>query len=299
MDPIKTHFSIKDLENLSGIKAHTIRIWEKRYNLLDPNRTASNIRTYDLDGLCKLLNITYLIEKDHKISKVARLSSIEIQQLITDLVASENLPNHQLAINAFKVAMMNFDNALFKKTYADLAKFLSLPEIFTLIFIPLLEEIGLLWQAGTIDPAHEHFISSLIKLKILVGIEKEENTITSPKDTYVLFLPENEFHDLGLVFIHYTLAQKGHQVIYLGQSIQLQNLKFIAKRNPQVKFLSYLTVKPDDISILDYTQQFNTILNTEQAELILLGRKINDLDNLKLPNNIATYNTIESFSHSL
>ena len=173
MNNIKNQFSIKDLENLTGIKAHTIRIWEKRYNLLQPKRTDTNIRFYDLESFQKLLNISYLNSNGYKISKIATLNKEEISSLVREIAAENNIESH--AINAFKLSMLNFDQTLFYKTYDSLLNDKDFGEIFYDIFIPLLTEIGLLWQTDTITPAHEHFLTSLIRQKILINTEKAQS----------------------------------------------------------------------------------------------------------------------------
>ena len=159
MNNIKNKFSIKDLENLTGIKAHTIRIWEKRYNLLSPSRTDTNIRYYNLASFQKLLNVTYLNNNGYKISKIATLNDQQISSIVREIATQNNVEEH--AINSFKLSMLNFDQALFYKTYNSLLKEKSFTTIFYDIFIPLLTEIGLLWQINTITPAHEHFYNNI------------------------------------------------------------------------------------------------------------------------------------------
>ena len=148
---VKTEFSIKDLENLSGVKAHTIRIWEKRYQLLKPNRTDTNIRKYNLNSLKRLLNVSFLYNDGYKISKIADLNEEELLQLIQNKAHSNQ---EDYALKAFKTSMFEFDNQLFNITYKKLLEQKTFSEIFEHIFIPLLNEIGLLWQTGTIDPVH-------------------------------------------------------------------------------------------------------------------------------------------------
>ena len=157
MNNIKTTFSIKDLENLSGIKAHTIRIWEKRYSLLEPMRTDTNIRLYDIQNLQKLLNVVLLTSFGYKISRISKLSSTEIENFVRKVQNEKTANNH--ALSAFKMAMLNFDQQLFLNTYDELLSEKDFSNIFLETFIPLLEEIGVLWTTNTISPAHEHFIS--------------------------------------------------------------------------------------------------------------------------------------------
>ena len=174
MNNVKDVFSIKDLENLSGIKAHTIRIWEKRYNVLEPMRSDTNIRYYSLDNLQKLLNIVILHKFGYKISKISKLNEPEIVGLVNQITTSKNANN--LAISQFKVAMMNFDQTLFIETYDLLLKEKSFRDVFYTVFIPLIEELGYLWQTNTISPAHEHFISYLIKQKVLTNTQIQQET---------------------------------------------------------------------------------------------------------------------------
>jgi len=199
MNIVKDNFSIKDLENLSGIKAHTIRIWEKRYKLLNPNRTDTNIRYYSLASLQKLLNIVLLCNNGYKISKIGQLSEEEIPFLVKQIGSEGSINNESL--NSFKLAMINFDQGLFAQTYNTLITTKTFREIFYDVFIPLLTELGLLWQTDTITPAHEHFITGLIKQKVIANTEKLPLLDTQNRSqVFVLFLPENEIHEIGLLF---------------------------------------------------------------------------------------------------
>ena len=157
MNNIKTVFSIKDLENLTGIKAHTIRIWEKRYTILEPVRTETNIRLYNIENLQKLLNVQLLNNHGYKISTISKLAEDTIPQLVNDIISDKSVKHH--AVSSFKLAMMNFDQALFLNTYEKLLSEKSFREIFMDILVPFLHETGFLWQTNTISVAHEHFIS--------------------------------------------------------------------------------------------------------------------------------------------
>lgn len=299
MNNIKTEFSIKDLENLSGIKAHTIRIWEKRYNLLSPNRTDTNIRYYSLESLQKLLNVSYLNKNGYKISKIANLEENEIPTVAKEIASRTSLKNH--AINSFKLAMMNFDQNLLYKTYNNLLQEKSFKQIFYEIFIPFLEELGMLWQTDTISPAHEHFITVFIKQKILVNIEKIQNIepLNSSK-TFVLFLPDNEIHDIGLLFINYELTSKGHKSIFLGESVPMESLADLQKFYNNIVFLSYFTVKPDKDHISKYIEDFNNnIQKNDNSEFWILGKMLDNIDTSILPQNIKTFSSIENLVKEL
>lgn len=299
MQSVKTTFSIKDLETLGGIKAHTIRIWEKRYHLLQPDRTDTNIRTYSISDLQKLLNVSFLVNHDHKISSVAKLTTEEIAAKVRDLATAKKEKLHTTAINDFKLAMLNFDRSVFDKTYNDAKKEHDFDTVFTKIFIPLLNEIGMLWQTDTINPAHEHFISNLIMQKLLLEIEKCPN----PKPEvahkiHVLYLPLNEIHELGLMYLNYKISKAGYPVVYLGQNIQVESLKYFAEHHPDTRFITYLTIQPEN-SIADYAQLFNETLNTKKLPLYMLGRKANMEKSTKLPGNAKVFESIEAFAKTL
>ncbi len=296
MNAVKTTFSIKDLENLVGVKAHTIRIWEKRYSLLQPRRTPTNIRIYSLQDLQKLLNVTYLLKNDYKISKIAQRDSPAIASLVNTLVANRKKPENYQAINSFKISMMNFDAQLFAVTFDQLERDYTFKDIFYKVFIPLLEEIGLLWQTNTIDPSHEHFIANLIKQKILLKVE--EHRRDHPPDqplTFVLFLPENEIHDLGLLFLNYEIISHGFKCIYLGQSIMLENLKYVMLNQENINFAAYLTVKPDTQTVAEYATQFNHELSSADVPFYIFGRKAQLAEDKGLPKNVKLVKSIDNF----
>lgn len=299
MNNVKKNFSIRDLENLSGIKAHTIRIWEKRYDLLSPERTDTNIRTYSLSSLQKLLNITLLYDNGYKISKIAKIPESEIPLRVKEVFVKKSNGSHSL--NAFKLAMMNFDQTIFFDTYDNLMETKSFQEIFKEIFIPLLNEIGLLWQTDTISPAHEHFLTNLIKQKILVHTESVQHNKPHRLDkVFVSFLPENEIHDIGLLYLNYELLLKGYKVVYLGQTIPLENLVDLTKYFDNIYFLSYFTVKPTKNEIEDYIEEFKNFLKDyPNPNLWLLGRQVQYLESSKLPVFVKKFTSIDEVILSL
>jgi DNA-binding transcriptional MerR regulator len=289
MNNIKNKFSIKDLENLSGIKAHTIRIWEKRYNLFNPNRTETNIRYYSLDSLQKLLNISFLNSNGIKISKIAKLSSIEICDKVKEISIISNSNNY--IIDVFKLAMLNFDQALFIKTYNELISEYDFKTIFYNYFVPFLNEIGLLWQTNTITPSHEHFIVELIKQKILANTEKNLNNIkiSNSKTTYALFLPDNEVHELGLLFTNYEILSKGHHTIYLGQSVPIESMMSLMDFYSNITFISCFTIKPEINDLEKYLKEFNKkLLHNTSNELLICGRMTEAIPD-SISNKISTY----------
>lgn len=295
---IKTQFSIKDLENLSGVKAHTIRIWEKRYNLLEPARTDTNIRKYDLLNLKKLLNVTFLYNEGYKISKIAGFKEDEINKLIQGL-AEKNKEDY--ALQAFKTSMFDFDHHLFTKTFNKLTQEKTFHEIFYDVFIPLLEEIGMLWQTGTIDPSHERFISELIKQKIILNISLIQDKKTKPQTpAFALFLPYEEIHEIGLLFANYEIIYHGFNTVYLGTNIPIESLKYILKHYDDITFLSYFTVKPDQESVYDYAKRFEReICAVKPMKLWLLGSKVQNVVPAKLPANVSIFLSLDQLRQKL
>jgi DNA-binding transcriptional MerR regulator len=291
MNSIKNTFSIKDLENLSGIKAHTIRIWEKRYNVLEPMRTDTNIRFYDLGALQKLLNITLLHDYGYKISKISKMPQEKIPQLVRDIVSSKSAKSH--AISSFKLAMMNFDQNLFFKTYDALLSEKSFKEVFYEVFIPLMEEIGFLWQSDTISPAHEHFISYLIKLKLLVNtesIQKQEPTKTDK--VFVLYLPMNEVHELGVMYLNYEILSSGYKTIYLGESVPTSSLMDLKKYFDNITYVCYMTVEPEKANIPNYIEEIKDKVLDDTSKLWLIGRMSQYVETKNLNSKISVFNSI-------
>ncbi len=299
MGNIKQNFSIKDLESLSGIKAHTIRMWEKRYKVLEPKRTETNIRTYGVNGLQKILNIAFLNENGYKISRISKMSDKDIGELVQRITTSKSNTNR--AVKSLKVAMMNFDQALFLRTYDGLLEHNTFREIYNDVFIPLLQEIGFLWQAGTITPAHEQFISTLIKQKLFINIEKLQFEKPSKTDkVFILFLPEEEVHDVGLFYTNYELLLHGYKVIFLGQSLPMEDLTYLSKLFDHTVFVSYLTVKPENIEV--YLDRFTkNICTGEKCEYWLLGRKSNEIieSNYELPERVKAFKNINELTLNL
>jgi len=296
MKKVKSEFSIKNLENISGIKAHTIRIWEKRYKLLSPERTNTNIRKYSLESLRKLLNINLLYKNGFKISKIANLEPEKISPLVRE-IALEN-STEKVSINALKLSMVNFDVGMFDTKYKVLVENNGFEYVFFKIFIPLMTELGILWQTGAICPSHEHFVTSLIKQKIHVQTEKIQNKISveesSPK--FVVFLPENEIHELSILYLNYLVLSKGFHTIFLGQSIPIKSLKTLLSQNEVLHFITYITVQPSKSSISNYIRLFDeNIIIGNKNKLSIFGPQAKYLTSQQLPENVFVFKDHETF----
>tara|TARA_B100000768_G_scaffold36232_1_gene34902 strand:- start:791 stop:1681 length:891 start_codon:yes stop_codon:yes gene_type:complete len=254
MNKIKDTFTIQDFEILTGIKAHTIRIWEKRYNILTPSRINRNVRVYSLSELQKILNISLLYKNNYKISKIAKLSDDLLSEEAKTVALSDFSNNYE--INSLLLCMYSFDENLFQNTYLKLLKKDSFIEIFSNTYIPLLNHLGLLWQTNSIKPAHEHFISNLIYQKIALNTAALPNIETTKEPVNVLFLPFGEIHDLGLFFLNYYLKLKGERTVYLGKSIPFDNLFYV---NSQIKSITWITYFMLDTSTEEKTMFLDNV----------------------------------------
>lgn len=272
--PFKDWYTIQDLENLSGIQAHTLRMWEKRYDLLHPSRAGNNVRYYSPKDLRKWLNVAALYQQGMKISKIAALSEKELQGQV--LQATQSDTTGQLVIHTLKTAMMTFDQPLFDATIGPLLAQKPFREVFRMVCIPLLQETGLMWQTNTITVAHEHFLSNLLRQKLLHQIEQcGAGQSSASKKVYVLFLPSNEVHELGLLFSYYELLSHGQRCIYLGQSVPLDALQELKAFFPRLIYITAFTIQPAEERLKQYLQTLSRdLLRKGKDQLWVSGRKI-------------------------
>jgi MerR family transcriptional regulator, light-induced transcriptional regulator len=207
-------FSIKDIENLTGIKSHTLRIWEQRYGIPHPKRTSTNIRYYDDNDLKLLLNVSMLNRQGHKISHLTRMDQAELERLA--LSYSESTSDTTVQVDALMNAMFNLDELAFEKVLStNLLKF-GIEYTMTELFFPFMKRLGMLWQTGGVSPSFEHFMSNLIRQKLIVAIDSKSGIVKENAKSFILFLPETEIHELGLLFANYLLKSRGHRTLYLG-----------------------------------------------------------------------------------
>lgn len=231
-------FTIKELENLSGIKAHTIRIWEQRYSFLKPERTATNIRYYSNQELKTLLNISVLNKYGYKISHINRMKNEELREKIVSL--SGNQAQQERIVNDLIQHMIDLDMDAFEQVLDNFIHTRGIEKTITYIIFPYMEKIGILWLTDHINPAQEHLVTNIIRQKIIVGIE---NIITpfEVKKHILLFMPENEHHELGLLFMNYMLKSRGVKTIYLGANVPLSDLEFVVDLKKPDYIYTHLT----------------------------------------------------------
>jgi len=288
-------YSIKDLERFSGIKAHTIRIWEKRYNLLLPERTDTNIRYYNDDQLRMFLNICSLISNGVKISKINQLSELEIYTKIETLMSSDsNDEQLNVFINKIIESGLTFNNELFEKTFESATQRLGLYKCYTDVISPSLVKFGLLWGKSEIIPSQEHFISNFIKKKLFSAIDSLDIPKANTRK-FLLFLPENEEHEIGLLFAYYLIKKAGHNVVYLGQNVPTATLESsIIQIEPDVLLLFVVrTWHKDELTplidlIVGNSQNAKTILcgkaslteSLKENKLLFIANSIDDLEKI-------------------
>jgi DNA-binding transcriptional MerR regulator len=237
---MENNLSIKDLENLSGIKAHTIRVWEKRYNFIQPQRTATNIRFYLNNDLKKLLNVTALMNSGMKISKAAILETNKLNEAIENLQKTDLDTFEKLLVNDLIIATLNCDIIMFEKHYSDYHKKYGFESTVENILYPLLTRIGLLWTVNKMNISQEHFSSQLIKQKLFAAIN--EIPIKTSTTKFLLFLPEKQHHEIGLLYAHYLIRKSGVQSVYLGSSVPLSDVKICSEKIKPTHILCSFTI---------------------------------------------------------
>ena len=281
-----TKFTIKDLENLSGIKAHTIRIWEQRYSFLKPSRTDTNIRYYSNDDLKAILNISILNKYGYKISHINRMSVSDVQARVAELNIAD-APLERI-VNELIQLMVDLDTAGFEKLIDKQITAAGIEKTIIRIIFPFFERIGILWQTGHINPAQEHLITNIIRQKLIVGIDQAKSLI-KVKSSFLLFLPEGEHHELGLLLVHYLLKRKGAEVFYIGANVPLKDAQFVA----EIKKPDFVYIHLTSISSGFNFQKFLTQVSEKisRSKIIVSGYVTHDYRKT-LPKNVE-------FKHSL
>ncbi|HET8860336.1 MerR family transcriptional regulator [Marivirga sp.] len=246
-------YSIKDLEHLSGIKAHTLRIWEQRYNFIEPKRTDTNIRYYSDEDLKLVLNISTLKENGYKISKIAKMSEDELGKEVLK-IAETNLrfPDQ---INSLTLSMIDMDEDRFESILNNNILKYGFEKTMLNIIYPFLAKIGMLWQTGSILPAQEHFISNLIRQKMTVAIDGQYVTERESKGKWLLYLPEGELHELSLMFASFLLRARKFKVIYLGQNLPISDLYAVKGIHEPDYVLTICTAAPKKSEVQEYIDE--------------------------------------------
>lgn len=283
-------FSIKDIEALSGIKCHTIRIWEQRYGVITPKRTDTNIRYYDDDDLKYILNVSILNRYGFKISDISKMSGAEIKEAILKISCNKN--EYDCRIKNLVQSMMVFDEFGFHKILTENIKEKGMEETMMKIVFPFLIEVGLLWQVGSIHPSHEHFASNIVKQKLHVAIDENVGKYNENRKRFLLFLPEREQHSLGLLFANYLIRARGHEVLYLGQEVPLNNLKHTFGDHTPEFIFTILTSAHLEIEKQEFVNELSEYW--KGSKILLSGSQFLNAD-LEYPENVRLIKRLDEF----
>ncbi len=284
------HYSINDLEKLSGIKAHTLRIWEKRYSLFKPQRTDTNIRYYSNDDLKLILNISHLNNSGIKISKIAEMSKEEISKKVTEINVVRT--DHDDVINSLIIAMIDLNETFFFQLFSgSILRIGFEPTILKIVF-PFFQRIGVMWQTGNINPAQEHFVTHMVRQKLIVAIDALGSTDKNHRGTAILFLPENELHEISLLFYNYLLKARNYKTVYLGQTVPAANLARIAEIVKPDFFLSIVTNPLPASAMASFIKTLQGIYVSKQ--ILLSGRAVL-ISKRKFPPQIKVFKNAEEF----
>lgn len=276
-------YSIKDLEQLSGIKAHTLRIWEQRYQFILPKRTETNIRYYDDKDLKLVLNIALLKDNGYKISKIAGMDEDDMNHEVLRLT-EKNL-RYPDQIHALTLAMIDLDEDRFEKIMATNILKLGFESTMINVIYPFLSKIGVLWQTGAINPSQEHFISNLIRQKLIVAIDGQFVSNSDSQHKYLLYLPEGELHELTLLFLCYIIKARRNKVVYFGQNLPFDDLKSIHHVHKPDYILTIITTSPHAGEVKNYVNKLSSTF--PESEILLsgyqvIGQRIKSKDNVKV-----------------
>jgi DNA-binding transcriptional MerR regulator len=279
-------FTIKDLENLSGIKAHTIRIWEQRYSLLNPQRTDTNIRYYSNNELKSLLNIALLNKYGYKISHITNMSPLQVREKI--LMLSNSEAQLERVITELIQFMVDMDIDSFESVLNKYIAMKGIERTITQIIFPFLQKIGILWQTDSINPAQEHLVTNIIRQKFIVGIENVVPFVGSNKSV-LLFMPEGEHHEIGLLYVHYMMKSRGVKTIYLGANVPVKDLPSLI----EIKKPDYLYTHITSLHQISGFEKFITHSKTYLANknLIVSGLQAQQYSKA-LPSNIVLKKSI-------
>ncbi|HQQ94443.1 MAG TPA: MerR family transcriptional regulator [Bacteroidia bacterium] len=256
-------YHISELEKLTGIRAHTLRIWESRYRLIKPHRTSTNIRYYDDDQLKKLLKVATLLSQGMKISKIADLSDRQLASAIQELEkAAPQDVNCEGLINGLTASMLSFDEAAFEKVFSSAVIRLGLYEAVIRVFYPFLKKTGLMWSSDEAMPVQEHFASAIIRRKLIVAIDGLPAPSQKGK-TFLLFLPEGEWHETGLLLSDYIVRSRGFKTVYLSQNVPAENVQEVIK-----------LTKPSHLLALYFSRQDRDKIQSEMHQIALRNKNI-------------------------
>jgi len=280
-------FTIKDLENLSGIKAHTIRVWEQRYSFIKPQRTETNIRYYSNDELKTILNIALLNKYGYKISHIDKMPPEEIRTKIVSLSSAQ--AQQERIVNELIQYMVDLDIDGFESILDDYIVARGIDKTITQVIFPYMERIGILWLTNHINPAQEHLVTNIIRQKLIVGIEGIHSHVQL-EQSVLLFLPEGEHHELGLLYMYYLLKSRGVNTLYLGANVPVKDVEFVARLKAPDYLYTHLTSVAGSFNFEKFLHQVQVKLSG--FPVVISGQLTRNYKK-KLPSNVTLIRSLQ------
>ena len=297
LEKMTSTYSIRDLEQLSGIKAHTIRAWEQRFKLIEPKRTNTNIRFYNDGDLRVVLNTSLLISTGMKIGHISKLNPDQIAQ--EALNASPYLGNYQYELNELKLSTLNFDVVRFDAVMATCIDLYGVHATFQEVIGDFIQELGKLWLSGCVGISQEHFMSSLLRQKLFAAIDNLETSKSPKNGTFALFLPANELHEIGILYLAYVLKERGEHVFYLGQSLPKEYLVDLVDHQKVDYLVSAFTTHPEQGKLDDYLDDLDLLIGDKGVKVYLTGYQFQATQLSRSFKNISIYSTLKELSQSI
>ncbi|MEO5685278.1 MAG: MerR family transcriptional regulator [Chitinophagaceae bacterium] len=282
------HFTIRDVENLSGIKAHTLRMWEQRYGLCVCKRRASQHRYYDGEDLKYILRIAYLYHNGYRISRIAALSSEEINQLA---LKKFNNDEYEVLVNQLVESCLEYDEQKFEKSLRSLLGNMGLEKGIEKVVFPFLDKIGLLWMTGHVLPAQEHISSHLIQ-KFIISATNALPAVTENKGyRFLLFTPQGEMHEMPLLFVQYILKRRGFKSIMLGKNITADMIEYCCTHHTVTHLYFHLITNFTNGSADEYVNKLSAAF--PNLQIMASGGALKGLDKLNTPPNVTILHSLQ------
>jgi MerR family transcriptional regulator, light-induced transcriptional regulator len=289
-----SRYSIKDLERLSGIKAHTLRIWEQRYKILKPLRTDTNIRLYSNNDLRRILNISLLNNNGNKISKIALMEDDLIAVEVEKIVNTYKNENDQ--VDGLVLSMVEYDEERFKKIISNCILHFGFEKTFENVIIPFLRHTGIMWRIGMVNPAQEHFISNLIRQKVIAAIDSTSYIVTNTNKSFIFFLPDKELHELSLLYYYYLTKSRGYKCLYLGQTVPMEDLVKVHNVSNATHYVTIITTQLEHSS----TEKYLSLLSEKMPDktFCLSGAQVMS-ESIRFPENHFKFSEALEFKNLL
>jgi DNA-binding transcriptional MerR regulator len=281
------HYTLNELEKLTGILAATIRVWERRYNIIKPKRTETNRRWYDDDDLKRLINISIIYHSGIKISKIAKYAGSDLEEKVEFLTRDSVISD--IHIKSLIVAMLSFNGNAVNEILLRSVINIGFEETFSSVVFPFLRRVGIMWHTGSVNTGAEHFITNIFRGRLITAIDSLPPANDPGRKRVIMFLPDNELHEMGLLFYSYLIRKLGHEVLYLGQATP-----FLALTEANEKWHSDILVTGvlSDLSISEPEEYLNSLSTTFKSQKILVSGSLADEPAIEKYNNIYSIRSV-------